>query len=48
MYIIVQFISGFLVGFELLSLKEIGLDDEGWVLAVNLGIIRVCFESSPS
>jgi hypothetical protein len=48
MYIIVQFISGFLVGFELLSLKEIGLDEEGWVLAINLGIIRVCFESASS
>ena len=39
-----EFISGVNVGFEHMSYKQIGRKTKGWILLVDLFIIRLMFE----
>jgi hypothetical protein len=43
MFIIFEFISGFSVGIEIVTKKELG-EGEGWFILLELGIIRLIFE----
>lgn len=48
MYVVFQWVSGFVLGFEILTFEEIGLEGDGWILAMNFGIFRLCIEKSDS
>ena len=48
MYVVFQWISGFIIGFELLTFEEIGMEGNGWICALNLGIFRLCIEKDAS
>ena len=43
-----EFITGFMVGVELISLDEIYDNVKGWSFALDLGIIRIVVENRTS
>lgn len=43
MFILFEFISGFAVGVEFVTKKEIG-EGEGWYFLIELGIIRIILD----
>lgn len=43
MFILFEFISGFAVGVEFVTKKELG-EGEGWYVLLELGIIRLIFD----
>jgi hypothetical protein len=44
MYILFQWVSGLVFGFELLTYEDIGMDGNGFIFALNLGLFRICVE----
>lgn len=43
-----EFITGFMVGVELINLEEIYENVKGWSFALDLGIIRIVVENRTS
>lgn len=43
-----EFITGFMVGVELINLDEIYENVKGWSFALDLGIIRIVVENRTS
>lgn len=48
MYVVFQFITGAVVGIEFLTYEEIGIEGNGWIMALNFGIFRICIEKDAS
>jgi hypothetical protein len=44
MYVVVQWVSGLVFGFELLTFEDIGMEGNGFIMAINFGLFRVCIE----
>jgi hypothetical protein len=44
MYVVFQWVSGLVFGFELLTFEDIGMEGNGFICAINFGLFRVCIE----
>lgn len=44
MTVTLEFISGVSFGIQVITKEDLGEEDEGWFLLVELGIIRLIFE----